>query len=493
MISASGMWGATSLEASIIRTAPIAKFGATKTLALPSALVTPVRSSSGSKPVLPTTACTPTLIASMTLAGAASGVVKSTITSAPSIRSATEVSSAGSARPASSTSSATSTAAQTVSPTAPPAPETRTLIASAMVGDLMLLVRDSDRGGADGNAAHRARDHRSADLAGCLRQVRGGATEGRRQGGARGPADRGRPLHLRRAGLRHAGAGRGVQELPRDEGLVLPGCLSGPRRHAEGASAQRGGRRHRPLGRDERLVDRRQGRAEALLARGDSRRRERRGLVELAGELANLVARHSVDLLDQLVECQQGRVEEDRLADPAHPRRGGFRRQDHPALDVLLGTVQLGLGDPVGVDRGKLTADDPAGLLDVVLAGADIQADQPTVRVLLRVGADGVGKAPLLPHLAEEPGRSGTAEDRVEDGDRVTALVGAIDAGAAEGDVELLSVLLLEGDLRSIDLRALERRAVTVAGGRRRLDVPPGELDDRVVIDVARGSHHDVR
>ena len=87
--------------------------------------------------MLPTTACTPALIASMTLAGAASGVVKSTITSAPSRRSETELSSAGSARPTSSMSSAPSTASQTVSPMRPAAPETTTLIASAMVGDVM--------------------------------------------------------------------------------------------------------------------------------------------------------------------------------------------------------------------------------------------------------------------------------------------------------------------------------------------------------------------
>ena len=67
----------------------------------------------------------------MAFAGAACGVVKSTITSAPWIRSATELSSVGSARPASSMSSAPSTAAQTASPMRPAAPDTRTLIASA--------------------------------------------------------------------------------------------------------------------------------------------------------------------------------------------------------------------------------------------------------------------------------------------------------------------------------------------------------------------------
>ena len=82
--------------------------------------------------MLPTTACTPASIASNTFAGAASGVVKSTITSAPSRTSLTEVSSAGSARPTSSMSSAPSTASQVVSPIRPAAPETTTLIGSAI-------------------------------------------------------------------------------------------------------------------------------------------------------------------------------------------------------------------------------------------------------------------------------------------------------------------------------------------------------------------------
>ena len=89
-------------------------------------------SSSRSNPVLPTTACTPASIASKTFAGAASGVVKSTITSAPSSTSFTEVSRAGSARPTSSMSSAPSTASQAVSPIRPAAPETTTLIGSAI-------------------------------------------------------------------------------------------------------------------------------------------------------------------------------------------------------------------------------------------------------------------------------------------------------------------------------------------------------------------------
>ena len=135
------MWGAISLEASIISTAPIAKLGATKQFALLSARRTCAFSSSRSKPVLPTTACTPASIASNTFAGAASGVVKSTMTSAPSSTSVTEVSRAGSARPTSSMSSAPSTASQVVSPIRPAAPETTTLIGSAIARSYASIAR----------------------------------------------------------------------------------------------------------------------------------------------------------------------------------------------------------------------------------------------------------------------------------------------------------------------------------------------------------------
>src|SRR3954454_24272923 len=145
MISASGMCGAISFEASIISTAPMAKFDATKQLAPPLAASTVPRSSSRSKPVLPTTAWTPASTAAITFPGAASGVVKSTITSASAIRSATALPREASARSTSSRSPAASTAAQAASPMRPAAPETRTLIASAIVGDLM-CVPSSGRG-----------------------------------------------------------------------------------------------------------------------------------------------------------------------------------------------------------------------------------------------------------------------------------------------------------------------------------------------------------
>ena len=115
-------------------------------------------------------------------------------------------------------------------------------------------------------------------------------------------------------------------------------------------------------------------------------------------------------------------------------------------LTLLLGAVELLLADAVGVQALQLGADHTAGLLDVVLAGADVEADQPAVDELLRVGADRVGEPALLADLAEEARRGRAAEDGVEDRERVASVVAAVDAGAAEADVVLLGVLAVEPD-----------------------------------------------
>src|SRR4051812_48284999 len=123
MISHSGICRAISFDASIIRTAPMAKLGATNRLASP----TP-SSSEKSAPVVPITQWTPASRQWRALGSAESGVEKSTTTSASPSTSSRSVSRSGSARPTSDMSSAPSTAAQTVSPIRPAAPETATLI-----------------------------------------------------------------------------------------------------------------------------------------------------------------------------------------------------------------------------------------------------------------------------------------------------------------------------------------------------------------------------
>ena len=138
----------------------------------------------------------------------------------------------------------------------------------------------------------------------------------------------------------------------------------------------------------------------------------------------------------------------------------------------------------------ELGADDRAGLLDVVLAGADVGGDQPGVDVLLGVGADRVGEAALLADLAEEARGGRAAEDRVEDGERVAALVVAGDARRAEADVVLLGVLAVEAQPgRLLGLARRRRRRRCPAAGR---DEPLGELDDPVVVEVAGGADDDV-
>src|SRR5215212_3493406 len=123
------MCGATWRAICIIRTAPIAKLGATNTFA-PSApaLSMSDRSASRSKPVVPTTKWTPARTQSRTFSGAASGVVKSTITSAFPSASPTGFPSVRSALATSSRPSASSTASQTVAPMRPAAPDTTTRI-----------------------------------------------------------------------------------------------------------------------------------------------------------------------------------------------------------------------------------------------------------------------------------------------------------------------------------------------------------------------------
>ncbi len=80
MISASGMCGAIVWATTIISTAPIAKLGATKQLAVDASAA--ARAASRSKPVVPTTTWTPAARHSSTLASAVAGTLKSTTTSA---------------------------------------------------------------------------------------------------------------------------------------------------------------------------------------------------------------------------------------------------------------------------------------------------------------------------------------------------------------------------------------------------------------------------
>ena len=91
---------------------------------------------------------------------------------------------------------------------------------------------------------------------------------------------------------------------------------------------------------------------------------------------------------------------------------------------------------------------DVEALGEVLLARADVEADQAGVGVLRREAVDGVGHATLLADLLEEARRRGAAEDRVEQRRGEAPAVGARDAGRADADVVLLRVLLLEAKAR---------------------------------------------
>src|SRR5680860_1546454 len=186
---------------------------------------------------------------------------------------------------------------------------------------------------------------------------------------------------------------------------------------------------------------------------------------------------------------RQPRAARGRKAPPPARSARRLRREHEAALDVLLRPRQLGGRDRLAAQAVKLGADNRAGLLDVVLAGPHVGRDQAGVGVLLAVGADRVGEAALLAYLAEEPRGGRAAEDRVEHGEPVAALVVAHDARRAEADVVLLGVLRVEAQAARGGGLLGRRRAIR-PGGRR--DEALGERDDLFVLEVAGGADDDV-
>ena len=140
MISTLSIHGAASAARRIMSTAPMAKFGATTALhrPWPNSWSSSARSS-GVRPVVPTTACTPLAAHQRRFSRARDAWVKSTATSAPAapnasadpamVRPSTSApAQGGSTAATSSRSAASATAVHTVAPIRPPAPNTPTLI-----------------------------------------------------------------------------------------------------------------------------------------------------------------------------------------------------------------------------------------------------------------------------------------------------------------------------------------------------------------------------
>src|SRR5215218_1318369 len=155
---------------------------------------------------------------------------------------------------------------------------------------------------------------------------------------------------------------------------------------------------------DQRLAYRRQCGLEAIFVGADAGGGQLVSGVQLGRQLGQVVDRDRIHFGEHLVEGFDRQPEQGRPRDSGHPRRRRLRGEDEASLDALLRPHQLLFGDRLGAQARHLGADDLAGLLDVVLAGADVGGNQALVGELLVVGADRVGEAALLAHLAEEAG-----------------------------------------------------------------------------------------
>src|SRR3954449_13162030 len=471
MISARRMYCDACAAKRIISTAPIAKFGATKTLPPP---LSPA-SSAGSQPVVPTTACTPPRTHARAFAEAVSGTVKSTTTSQSPRISVSSTPSAGSARPASAMSSAPSTASHTVWPMRPAAPATPTRIGPAPGAVLIASAPDGGRRRpwSSNNALSRDRlaDERRRDgldratERGGVGADAGGAELLRREqvAGEHGDVVERDGVdaldHLVYAHQRHVGEdGRAEAVHPRRrrlerqhdpalDVLLRAGELVGARRVLAHALELVGDDRHRPHD-----VVRPRAQVQADLARAGVHRLER---VDVVGESAPLthlleqprrrraaedVVEHAQREAAVVVARDARRAETDvvllgLLGDEAHPRRLVGRRRR---------------------PRGPRRAGPPA-------AGRAHELDE-------RVVVDRAGRRDddVRRHVARRMERAQRLGDRAADH------LGAADDRAAEGVVAeyrlaehvedlVLRVVLVHGDLLEHDLALLLELALVEA------------------------------
>src|SRR5206468_11223941 len=144
------------------------------------------------------------------------------------------------------------------------------------------------------------------------------------------------------------------------------------------------------------------------------------------------------------------------------PVRRRLHREHHPPLQVLLGPLELACAQPSRRDLRDLGHADLDARIEVLLARADVDADQARVALLGREAVDGVRHAALLAYLLEQPRRGRAAEDAVEQRGGEAAAVGARDAGRAEAQVILLGLLVLEAEARR---RLLHERAAHARPG----------------------------
>ena len=133
----------------------------------------------------------------------------------------------------------------------------------------------------------------------------------------------------------------------------------------------------------------------------------RSGAHSSCGERREVVERHGVDALHQLVRLEQRQPVQQRAAEPVHARAGGLQREDDPRLDVLLARARAPPRSPARARRRlELGRDDLHRLAEVVRPGADVEADLARVLVLPGERVDAVGQAALLAHGLEQPRRA---------------------------------------------------------------------------------------
>ena len=231
--------------------------------------------------------------------------------------------------------------------------------------------------------------------------------------------------------------------------------------------------------------------AELRLARPDPGGRERLGREELRRRFRDLVGLHGLDPPEDLLDGDDLGVRDERLPEARHAVGRALEREQHPPFEVLLRALELAWPEVPRRDVLELGRGDREALGEVVLAGADVDPDLAGLGVLRAVAVDAVGHPALLADLLEEPGGSRAAEDRVEKRDGVATLVVTGDTRPGEDDVVLLGLPAQEAVARPRPV-AHERPPDARVAVRAR--APGGvELDEPVVLDVARGREHDVR
>src|SRR4029079_13661695 len=186
-------------------------------------------------------------------------------------------------------------------------------------------------------------------------------------------------------------------------------------------------------------------------------------------------------------------VGHERLPEPAHAVRGGLERENDPPLEALLRALELALPQAAGRDLADLLDADLNARREVLLAGADVDAEDAGVRVLRPEAVDRVRHPALLADLLEQAGRGRSAEDRVEQRGREATAVRARDARRTEAEVVLLRLLALEAEPGA--RRLPERPADACPRPRGRTGPPFAPLQERhqaVVLEVPGRGEDDV-